>query len=81
MTRINNNVKANGSNNNLQDNKNNNNNGVNGLKKKKLKKYQHSSDITELFLFYGNFDQWRKWIVVSLVYLYFVITKLLARSG
>jgi len=28
----------------------------------------------------GIFDQWRKWIIVSLVCLYLVITKLLARS-
>ncbi|CAG8434894.1 8770_t:CDS:2 [Funneliformis mosseae] len=29
----------------------------------------------------GIFDQWRKWIIVSLVCLYLVITKLLARSS
>jgi len=28
----------------------------------------------------GILDQWRKWIIVSLVCLYLVITKLLARS-
>jgi len=28
----------------------------------------------------GIFDQWRKWIIVSLVCLYLVITKLLARG-